>query len=167
MIQDSPLIYGNEELLMAGFNANQIVKICNAASVRCLNPVALGEAIKDTMGILALSAPDDAFLEVCIEVADAQALRKPQGGRKIARMSTELFIEILTDGRSIGGDGLIIRCVKGLPPGAKLVSIYPSYQFPNVVDPEWINLVFEHPDCPQFDVRQRTGELIVEIEGLL
>jgi len=23
------------------------------------------------------------------------------------------------------------------------------------------------PDCPQFDVRQRTGELIVEIEGLL
>ena len=56
-------------------------------------------------------------------------------GRRIVKMSSDLLTQMLTQDWEIGR-GEIIRCIKGLPEGARLEEA-------DVVD-----LVFSHPDWP-------------------
>lgn len=59
-------------------------------------------------------------------------------------MSCELFEQMFTDGYTLPAEGKIVRCIKGLPPGAKLEAMSMQVFF-NTGD---IALRFSHPDWP-------------------
>jgi hypothetical protein len=74
-------------------------------------------------------------------------------GYRIVRMSKELFAEFFTEGWTVPNrDGERVRCVKGLPEGAKLEAVSNELY----LDTGDIALKFSHPSWPD----QLTGHAI-------
>lgn len=67
-------------------------------------------------------------------------------GRAIVRLNEELFNSFLTQGNSwptTNGESVV--CVKGLPPGARIVKISMDVFF----NSDEIAIIYEHPDLPE------------------
>ena len=72
-------------------------------------------------------------------------------GRRIVRISGELFTEMITEGWQCGGHSEVVRCIKGLPAGAKYVGAGMLYEIGDrMAEPRHfaVKLFYDHPDWP-------------------
>lgn len=83
-------------------------------------------------------------------------------GKRIVRVSGELFQMLLTEGTSYpNADGRGIRITKGLPEGAKLIGMSNDLLF---VSDEWA-LKYEHPSWPDQPPGLAIPYLNIEVES--
>ena len=77
-------------------------------------------------------------------------------GKRIVSISGELFTEMITEGWQAGGTGEVVRCIEGLPEGAKYLGIdaIDDVVYQRDAEPRLfiVRLLYEHPDWPDTPV---------------